>query len=391
MASTTRYTIAVLGCLGLIACAKGNLNEEGRDLGLTTDALSSEKVATDTKFRLYAEIASPVSGGRTLQANDLHRDGSRIYVAYNYAGEVQAGAIQVIDTSNPAKPVLVSEVVLADTDINGVYVYGTQLFAVGATSANGGSAILVRFDLDSGKIKAETKTSRVLGSYAGTDVIVTDSTIYALSGNTGGVETFSRSTLAPMNSTSVADARALSFSKTESELFVLSGNASGSLIKLSPNGATLATYATGGGTTPESKATIESGKTSVLTSLGESGFKILCQGSGTVLGSIPAVTLNGLLASQTVTNAVTANSKYVFTSNGEAGVYVYEIKKGGVANGSCRQAALTKLGALNFGSRISTNFVLSDSKTLVVAAGLGGVKVINLSYFDQDDDFGDFD
>lgn len=67
----------------------------------------------------YVARAMPVMvAGRSVHANDIIIRGSKAYISYNYAGEVFAGAIQVIDISNKNKPAVLNEIQFKDADIN---------------------------------------------------------------------------------------------------------------------------------------------------------------------------------------------------------------------------------------------------------------------------------
>jgi|GEM_PF-2961109 len=57
----------------------------------------------------------------TVQSNDIIINQERAYVAYNYAGNTFAGAVQIIDISDPDNPVIKHEIALREMDINALY------------------------------------------------------------------------------------------------------------------------------------------------------------------------------------------------------------------------------------------------------------------------------
>jgi hypothetical protein len=79
-----------------------------------------------------------------------------------------------------------------------------------------------------------------------------------------------------------------------------------------------------------------------------------------------------------VTNAAAIDEDLIFISNGEAGVYVAQGSKFFTATGSETQQQITMLGRLGFGKRESVNHVAYRDKYLIVAAGLGGVKIVQV-------------
>ena len=83
---------------------------------------------------------------------------------------------------------------------------------------------------------------------------------------------------------------------------------------------------------------------------------------------------------RSVTNAVDASGQYVYISNGEAGVYVAQASQALENLSGDTPISLTVLGKLRFSSQQSVNHVAFNGSTLVVASGLGGVKIVTVRY-----------
>ena len=79
-----------------------------------------------------------------------------------------------------------------------------------------------------------------------------------------------------------------------------------------------------------------------------------------------------------VTNAVAVDGDLMFISNGEAGVYVATSELDFEDHDCDESPEITMLGQLQFGDLESVNHVEYENDYLFVAAGLGGVKVVEV-------------
>ncbi|MBN1980805.1 MAG: hypothetical protein JW795_04700 [Chitinivibrionales bacterium] len=82
-----------------------------------------------------AQILPITVEGNTVQANDIVIHGNHAYIAYNTAGDLCAGALQIIDISTPDNPAIVDELKFATMDINALYVNGNKLVFGGQTDS----------------------------------------------------------------------------------------------------------------------------------------------------------------------------------------------------------------------------------------------------------------
>ncbi|NNM06382.1 MAG: hypothetical protein HKO65_14920, partial [Gemmatimonadetes bacterium] len=108
--------------------------------------------------------------------------------------------------------------------------------------------------------------------------------------------------------------------------------------------------------------------------------QVVCLDDGQVVGSVPRPDPGalGLDPSVVVTNAVSIDGDVMFISNGEAGVYVAQGSEDFATSG-CAQQQISILGQLQFDDLQSANHVDFKNDWLVIAAGLGGVKVVKVS------------
>ena len=343
--------------------------------------LSGTGNSTNGLLTLAASIIPPVVLNTSIDADDIFFNGTDTYVSYNIPGNTHMGGIDWIDMLIPAFPVRLASTTFSNTTVNGVYVTGNTVYAVGATTGtttSGWPAILMQMSLGGSLLNyffsTPTKTFDLQTTYAGTAITSWKNSLYALSGSTGGLTIINPTTLTQTAYTAIPDARALSFSST-SNLWVVAGG--GHIYEINAAGAILNTVAIAGNNIAQSKSTIQVGKTMIAVSLGDQGAAIVCQSDRHVLASIAAPVVSGLDSTLTVTNAVTASNGLLFAANGEAGVFVYTMTTSAPTTSACNTVTLTQLGSIQLGSlSYSANNVRFYNGSLYVATGSGGFKVI---------------
>lgn len=346
---------------------------------LSTETQLAGLGATLYNLLLVAEVNPPsLSGGNFGQANHIVLNGNSAAIAYNVAGETQAGAIDIfeIDGRNTK---FRSNIRFAKKDVNGVFWGKTAIYAVGADSENGGGAFLTRIPTENSKM-ANAVTSVRLEGYAGTSVFSSGKVVYTASGDNGEVASYDPTTLNKLSGVSIFDARAVGYSRASDQVFAFSGQA-GTLHTFSKEAALISSKVVGGATTAESKSTIQVGDSMSLVSQGAEGFSIVCNANAAVMGTKGPVVLAGKDAAKTVTNGASMYKNLVFTANGEAGVYVYlAVAANPLLDSSvCQPITLTQVGYLSLGENFSANAVKFANNNLVVATGTGGLKVISFT------------
>ena len=142
--------------------------------------------------------------------------------------------------------------------------------------------------------------------------------------------------------------------------------------------ALLNSFPFSGANIPESKSTVQVLGGKALIAAGTGGLQVLSINTGEVVGTVPVPTVSGLDSSVVVTNAVSADEKLVFMSNGEAGVYLAEAADKFEDTGSEDPQEITLLGKLQFDNLQSVNHVAYDQDIRFVVAGLGGLKIIEV-------------
>lgn len=359
--------------------------------GITTQGLLDNLLSLTPTLTLVGTLNPPLVNGASVQASDVAVNGTKVYVAYNTAGNVQAGAIDVIDITNPYVLSLASQALYPTMDIHKVFVNSGKLYAAGATSANGGGGNLQKITLDASGKLTSTVSSVFLRSaadanvpaYAGTSVIASGNNVYALSGNNGGLTILNASDLSTRSFTALPEARDITLNGAGSSLFAVVGKTSGAEAGIKQFDLTGTAVPAGNLTLPnaqidEGKSTILTGNTVHIATAGFGGARLICIGSGTTLGTAVNPTVSGLTSAEQTANAATFGAGYMFVANGEAGVSIYSVNTPLVPLG-CNLVTITYLGRFSLGTDASVNNVFFTNGYLVAATGEKGFKIIKVT------------
>ena len=326
-------------------------------LNLPSAAKASSTVASLT---LVSEILPPVVEGETVQATAVNLSiQGEATVSYNMRGAPRLGAIDYVSRFNVSRPELTSGIAFTDSDINAVATDGVFVY---------------------------TANREPLSSFAATSVLPTQQVVYATSGNEGDVFAFDSSDHSLLGQFPLHDARWVARDRDNSRIVVVQGTPG--MISVFEEGVfpggsmnLLNSFPFDGANVAESKSTVEVAGGKAFIAAGPDGVKVMCLDNGAIIGSVPRPdpASLGLDPSVVVTNAVSVDGDLMFISNGEAGVYLAEAAASFNDN-NCDPQEITVLGKLRFDDLQSANHVDYKSGYLYVAAGLGGVKVVRVSF-----------
>jgi hypothetical protein len=343
--------------------------------------------AKKINLKLVAEITPPEVAGERVQATSVSIEGGeRAMVSYNMRGASRLGAIDWI-TRLHNTPLISASATFVDSDISAVSWDGTYVYAAESTSAPGfpSPAVFERIKLANDNFTLEENKRIPLTSYVATSALRTSNEIYATSGNGGHVFALDESSLEILGQYPLDDARWAAWDEEGERVVVVQGTpgrisvfAEGEF----PNGSMtlLNTFPFPGANVPESKSTADIAGGKAFIAAGPDGVQIVCLDNGQVIGSVPRPdpASLGLDPSVVVTNAVTVDEDLMFISNGEAGVYFARGSEDFTESG-CDPQQIDLVGQLVFPGLQSANHVAFDDRHLVIAAGLGGVKVVRVN------------
>jgi hypothetical protein len=333
---------------------------------------TDNEVASGLTMRLRATVRSPMIDGQRLQATDVQWYGNRVVAAYNFRGTDDMGAIQLIDASDPANPELLVEAVYPHTDLNRVSLQGSRMVVAGADQELG--ATLEHFKLQGNQALVYDDFTQ-LPSFATTFVEIDGGGRALVTyGDDGGAARYDLTTepLAALGATTIPDARWIG--ADGNDLLVVAG---------SP--ARIERHAGGLGGTVASRSIAGATIGAPTWALVKDGVLYVAADSGGVL-LFDAKTLAPLssvaIAGDTNGVALTSDRRILFVAGGEAGLIAIDV-------GNKQQPHV--LQSIDVPDGGSANAVVIHEKSLALADGLGGVKLLTFernagSDHDEDDD-----
>jgi hypothetical protein len=332
---------------------------------------------------MVAEVLSPDVDGNLVQANDIDIRGTNALVAFNYAGNVFAGAVQVLDFRIADQPRLIAEIVYNNADVTAVCFNGNNIY-VGLGSddpALTSGAMMEEFTLIGNRVES---TGRWVDLPSGvvTDLGAMGGHVVATVGAEGGgvariglgngdlqVEAFS----------SEDDLRGFDF-VSSSEIVAVCGTnpRMGSLDFLSMSGSMAAID---GFQNPAAKGTVEVYKNLCWLGSGDGGFQVR-NATGGLVARLANAEFSDERPDLMIANAVTVSGSRAYVAAGALGVQVVDVSK--VQNND-EDMAMYAIGELSFPDGVSSNMIQVRGNIMVVAAGVGGVKLIRMSNSRDDD------
>ncbi len=368
-----------------------------------TGAAPAPPTPWSVELTLVAELESPVVNGQVVQATSISaRRRFAFLISYNTQGSPFVGAVDYVINPFGVSPRLVSSVEFSDSDISAVGLYDDDddndgdrdddedddwIYAAEATAASGFAtpATIERLTVAPSGILLENNDRFDLSSFAATSLLAVDDVIYVTTGDAGHVYALDESDLSIVGQFALDDARWVADDEDNDRIVVVQGTpgqisvfqegdfSGGSMTLLN-------TFPFPGADVPQSKSTVEVVGGKAFIAAGPEGVQVMCLDDGAIIGSVPRpdpASLN-LDPSVVVTNAVTVDEDLMFISNGEAGVYV-AAGDGEFDEAPCDAPLnITMLGHLRFDDLQSVNHVDYENKRLLIAAGLGGLKIVKV-------------
>ena len=334
------------------------------------------------RLTLVASVDAPTIDGVTLQANDIEIHDHTALVTYNVAGELFAGAVQMIDFDHLQRPELVSEVLYRHADANAVTMQGSDVF-VGLASddpALSTPAVLEQLRVTGSHGLEQTGLWLDLPSWAVTDLAVQGNNLVAgVGAQDGGVALLSRNSLAFQRFTPQYDVRGVAVSG-DRLVTVCGGSPARLMLHSLPALASQSATALSGYGAAFAKGTIEWVSGRCYLGTGDAGFQIR-NATGEILAQLSSSEFSDRPGTPGVTNAVSVDQHLAFVAAGAAGVQVVRLGRFRCDGRESEETeGLRILGRLSLEDGASCNMVKADDDVLVVAAGAGGVKLVTMEY-----------
>lgn len=345
-------------------------------------ARSPNATAASFQLKLRAEVAPPVISGQTLQATSVSIVGNLAVVSYNMVGNPYLGGVDVIDISNQNHPVLVSQALLQNTDVSAVTSSGTNVFVAEATGDTGfaAPAVFEIMQLQGNNLVLTGNRRMGLTSFVATSTAFSGTKAYATTGDAGSLFVINPTTFVKTDSVALHDARWVAVGG--GKVVVVQGTPGQISVfnesNMTPVAGSPFSFTGANVAQAKSQAVIVGGKAFIAAGTG--GVQVLSASTGLVVGSVPRPNPDslGLDSSVVVTNSVAIDQDLLFISNGEAGVYLAQGSAIFSSTGSEQAQTITMKGRLGFANLQSVNHVAYQNKYLIIAAGLGGLKIVQV-------------
>lgn len=351
-------------------------------------AAAAAPTPSSVTLTLVAELEPPVVNGRVVQATSVSsRRRFNFLISYNTAEDPFAGAVDYVISAFGVAPRLISSVAFHDSDISAVGLDDDWIYAAQATGAGSHAtpAALERLSLAPSGILLENGDRLDLTSFAATSVLPVGNVVYLTTGDGGHLYALDASDMSTLGQFALDDARWVAHDADNGRIVVVQGTPG--RISIFREGVfsdgsmeLLNTFAFPGADVPQSKSTVEIVGGKAFIAAGPEGVQVMCLDDGQIVGSVPRPdpAVVGLDPSVVVTNAVTVDEDLMFISNGEAGVYVAAGAAEFAGTPCGAPQSITMLGHLGFDDLESVNHVDYENKRLLVAAGLGGLKIVQI-------------
>lgn len=338
-------------------------------------------ISEQIKLTLVAEIDAPVVEGVTIQANAVALRGDYAMVSYNVQGDMYRGGFEVIDVSDPFNPKLTSQALFRDADVNSVSFDENNVYI-----AQGGeepsvaprTAYVSKLQLNGGQLALSQTQRTGLRGFTATNMLAVEDQLFVSSGDNAGLTVLDSASNAEKKYIDLHDARWVAHE--DGTVAVVQGTPGKLSLIDSENLEVNASYDVEGMNIPESKSTVQLRGGKAFIAAGTAGVQVLNTENGERVGQLPQPILPDLPAEKTVTNAVSLDYDLAFMSNGEAGIYVAQGEQAFDATESDEQQVLNLLGKLRFGEKLSANHMVYRDNVLIVASGLGGVKILTVEF-----------
>lgn len=347
------------------------LFEESAETGKMSKP-GDDDLAGDYPLTLVAQIDPPsYNGGENLTASHVHVDGDFAYVSYNTVEDGYAGAMDIINVSDPNSPYVSSRIYFTTADVNSIkyengFVYGAGGFDSEKSATIDSNSFVIklvanngRFDLGAGY------TFGFQEGFNGTDVETTSSSILVTSGKDGYLKSYSKNDVSDENEVFYSDLRSVAVK--DNQIAILDASAGVRILDQNLNETSL--IPVGSSFDDFSKRTVEFSGDNIIVSEGALGAGVYNLSTGNLIEYIPIlINPDGVDTNDIVTNAVAVNENVILMANGGAGLCLAEDQ--GASNTDL-------VGIIELQGSI--NYVDSKGDYVFAASGKRGLQIIKLN------------
>lgn len=348
-------------------------------LDIFEDAASSGKSskrpedgeAGDYPLTLVAQVNPPSrSGSENLTASHVHVVDDYAYVSYNTVEDGYAGAIDIINVSDPNSPRVTSRLYYTNADLNSIKYDSGYIYVAGGvdseTSVRATSnSFLAKITVSNGRMNLASGISYGFQEgYNATDVVMSSNNVLVTSGRQGYLTAYNKNNLEMQLEAPFDDLRSVAI--LNDKIAVLDASMGVKILDQSLSVTKEIAISSDFGN--NTKRTLDFAGDHIIVAEGSKGAGVYDISSGNLIEYIPIlVNPAGVDAQDIVTNAVATNENVVLMANGGAGLCLSEDQ-----GNNTDLVGIIELDA-------SVNYVTSKGDYIFAAAGKDGLQIIKLN------------
>lgn len=332
-----------------------------------TSSVSASNASSDFHLNLVGQVSSPsFDASSNLTATHIDYQDQFAYVSYNAIGEVFAGAVDVINLSDPSSPVLVSRMYMYDRDANVVLYDNGYLYVLGGVDIRTvleatDSAFIAKIGVSDGIIDLNDIEYFYQQGNTATGIIKMNNAYFVSSGVDGVIAKYDSGSFSKSKEITYNDLRWVAAS--DGKLAVLDGSAGVSIMDDELN--VISQISTKTDLVDGAKRTIALTESQLTVSEGAEGAGIYNLDTGLLEERLPIlIDPENSIASDRVTNAVDVSGSVSLMANGGAGLAI-----------RVKNEIIDLMGVVEL--RGSINYVVSHDDYIFAASGTSGLQIIN--------------
>ena len=322
---------------------------------------------SDFHLNLVGQVSSPnFEGSSNLSATHVDYQDQFAYVSYNTLGETFAGAVDIIDLSDPVSPVLASRMYMYDRDANVILYDNGYLYVLGGVDAEKvleatGESFIAKIGVSNGIIDLNDVNYFYQQGNTATGITKMQNSYYVSSGIDGSIAQYDGNSFLKSNEVTFDDLR--SVTSGNGKLAILDGSTGVTIMDGELN--ELSQITTSSNFVEDAKRTLAMTDSQVIVAEGAQGAGVYNINTGALEEYLPIlIDPENIAASDKVTNAVSINGNATLLANGGAGLAI-----------KVKNELVDLMGVVEL--KGSINYVISDGDYIFAASGNSGLQIIN--------------
>lgn len=325
------------------------------------------KTTSDFHLNLVGQVSRPIfDESSNLTATHVDYQDDFAYVSYNTIGETFAGAVDVIDLSNPLSPVLASRMYMNNRDANVILYDNGYLYVLGSVDVEKvleatDSSYIAKIGLNNGVIDLDNVNYFYQEGFTATGITKMQDSYFVSSGVDGVIAKYDGTTFLKSNEIAFDDLR--SVASKNGKLAVLDGSTGVKIMDSELN--ELSQIITSTSFTVDAKRTIAMTGDQLIVPEGEQGAGVYNLNTGALEERLSIlIDPENIVVSDKVTNAVAVDGNVTLLANGGAGLAI-----------KVKNELIDLMGVVDLNGSI--NYVVSDGEYIFAASGTSGLQIIN--------------